>query len=453
MGKYLKKFDTHAKYLAFTQKSDFIKPNVSHCITENHIHYNPIPYDYSKDYLTFVALESGTFTLTIGKNVPTSLLEDVSYSLDKGKTWTTVQNQDNEEVVITTPIVESYNNVLWKGNGISTSIATSSTVAADRPASSAIFSSDGKFNIEGNIMSLLYGSNYQNQTSFENDSTSNFALLFYSYNTETKANIVSIENLVMPVSEMKETSYLRMFQGCSELTKSCKLPATTLADYCYTAMFYNCTSLTTAPELPATTLATSCYSQMFQGCTSLTTPPRILPAMVLTRECYLQMFWECSSLTSIPELPATTLAYQCYRNMFGYCTGLGEINIELPEATLAEMCYHWMFAYCSNITKAPDILTTTLSANNPFRTMFIDCKKLSYIKAMFLTTPSNSYTLGWVNGVASKGIFVKHIDATWTNTGNNACPSGWTVIYYNPETDKYYLSDKTTECDNHGNVI
>lgn len=217
------------------------------------------------------------------------MLEDVSYSLDNGKTWTTVQNQDNEEVIITTPRVESYNNVLWKGNGVSTSTATSNTVVADRPASSAMFSSDGKFNIEGNIMSLLYGSNYQNQTSFENDSTSNFALLFYSYNTETKANVVSIENLVMPVLEMKETSYFRMFQGCSELTKSCKLPAITLANRCYMSMFYGCTNLTVAPVLSATQLAEYCYCGMFNGCTSLTTAPE-LPATVLANSCYRGMF-------------------------------------------------------------------------------------------------------------------------------------------------------------------
>ena len=42
MGKYLKLFDTHTEYDAFTQTEDFIKPNVSHCITENHVHYNPI---------------------------------------------------------------------------------------------------------------------------------------------------------------------------------------------------------------------------------------------------------------------------------------------------------------------------------------------------------------------------------------------------------------------------
>ena len=41
MGKYLKLFNTHTEYQAFTQTSDFIKPNVSHCVQENEVHYNP----------------------------------------------------------------------------------------------------------------------------------------------------------------------------------------------------------------------------------------------------------------------------------------------------------------------------------------------------------------------------------------------------------------------------
>lgn len=41
MGKYLKLFDTHNEYETFKQTEDFILPNVSHCITENHVHYNP----------------------------------------------------------------------------------------------------------------------------------------------------------------------------------------------------------------------------------------------------------------------------------------------------------------------------------------------------------------------------------------------------------------------------
>lgn len=41
MGKYLKLFNGHAEYEAFKQTSDFIKPNVSHCVQENEVHYNP----------------------------------------------------------------------------------------------------------------------------------------------------------------------------------------------------------------------------------------------------------------------------------------------------------------------------------------------------------------------------------------------------------------------------
>ena len=46
---------------------------------------------------------------------------------------------------------------------------------------------------------------------------------------------------------------------------------------------------------------------------------------------------------------------------------------------------------------------------------------------MFKTTPSSTYTGYWVDGVASNGTFVKNVDATWTTTGVNGIPSGWTV--------------------------
>ena len=42
MLKYLKLFNEHSDYEAFRETSDFLKPNVSHCITENHVHYNPM---------------------------------------------------------------------------------------------------------------------------------------------------------------------------------------------------------------------------------------------------------------------------------------------------------------------------------------------------------------------------------------------------------------------------
>jgi hypothetical protein len=40
-NKYLKLFNQHSEYTDFTQTADFVRPNVSHCIVENHVHYNP----------------------------------------------------------------------------------------------------------------------------------------------------------------------------------------------------------------------------------------------------------------------------------------------------------------------------------------------------------------------------------------------------------------------------
>ena len=42
MAKHLKLFETHSEYVAFTQTEDFLLPNVSHCVSENDVHYNPI---------------------------------------------------------------------------------------------------------------------------------------------------------------------------------------------------------------------------------------------------------------------------------------------------------------------------------------------------------------------------------------------------------------------------
>lgn len=39
MSKYLRLFNNHDGYSAFTQTSEFIRPNVSHCIEEYHVHY------------------------------------------------------------------------------------------------------------------------------------------------------------------------------------------------------------------------------------------------------------------------------------------------------------------------------------------------------------------------------------------------------------------------------
>jgi hypothetical protein len=59
--------------------------------------------------------------------------------------------------------------------------------------------------------------------------------------------------------------------------------------------------------------------------------------------------------------------------------------------------------------------------------MFQDCSSLNYIKAMFTTQPSTSFTRNWVSGVSSSGTFVKNSAASWYLIGVHGVPSGWTV--------------------------
>ena len=146
------------------------------------------------------------------------------------------------------------------------------------------------------------------------------------------------------------------------------------------------------------------FFELFKECTTIkNVSSNFLPATILSTYCYGNMFYNCTSLTTPPQLSATTLSNACYRGMF--------------RGTL--------------LTTAPELPATTL-VSNCYNRMFYACSKLNYIKAMFTTTPSSSYTAYWVSGVASSGTFVKNKNATWdiTATSTNyyiGIPSGWTV--------------------------
>ena len=70
--KYLKLFNNHSQYTAFTQTEDFILPNVSHCIAEGDVHYNPIPDPYNGIQYVDMGFPSGAkwATMNIGASNP-----------------------------------------------------------------------------------------------------------------------------------------------------------------------------------------------------------------------------------------------------------------------------------------------------------------------------------------------------------------------------------------------
>lgn len=169
------------------------------------------------------------------------------------------------------------------------------------------------------------------------------------------------------------------------------------------------------------------FRYLFNNCTTIkSVSSGFLPATTLENRCYLYMFWNCTNLTTTPELPATTLVNGCYIGMFYGCSSLTQAPNILPATTLASACYESMFMYCTNLTTAPELPATTL-VDDCYSTMFRYCSKLNYIKAMFTTKPSSSYTVYWVQNVASAGKFIKNRRATWNVTGLDGIPSGWTV--------------------------
>ena len=179
-------------------------------------------------------------------------------------------------------------------------------------------------------------------------------------------------------------AFYKLFNGCSNIKSVSAdfLPAMALSSYCYGYMFYNCTGLTDAPNLPAQTLVSFCYYYMYYGCTSMTNPG-VISATTLATYCCYGMYYKCSSLQTGPDLWATTTASYCYYYMFSQCSSLNRIKM----------------------------LAITLSGYYP----------LSY----------------WMNGVASSGTFIKHSNATWTNTGSSGVPTGWTIQYYGSSDSQF----------------
>ena len=207
--------------------------------------YTP-EHNYATDYLTFKALTSGT----IAWKAFGGLTKTIEYSVNNGS-WTSITSTSGGATIN----VAADDTVRFRGNN--------TTYATSKSAYSGFEGGTAQFDVEGNIMSLLYGDGFASNSELTN-SKYQFCSLF------KKALVVSARNLILPALTMKNDCYRAMFSWCTTLAAPPALPATTLATECYWYMFEQC-SIMKAPELPATTLMASCYGHMFEGCSLLNT--------------------------------------------------------------------------------------------------------------------------------------------------------------------------------------
>lgn len=134
-----------------------------------------------------------------------------------------------------------------------------------------------------------------------------------------------------------------------------------------------------------------------------------------------------STLREVTDYAFSYLFYDYNDNLDGsWFLSHPDKKLLLPALDLENWCYAFMFYNCTNLTVAPELPATTLTANC-YQYMFRGCTNLNYIKAMFINLSPTNATTNWVNGVSSTGTFVKNASATWTTTGDNGVPTGWTV--------------------------
>ena len=294
----------------------------------------------------------------------------INSKIDTSKDYFNIKSlEDNNSISFTNTIYYSINDSNWNTllSGQSVTINKNDIIyfkAEIIPVSSSsggigTFTISNYCDISGNIMSLLFGDNFEDKIDLKEGDLSTKSYTFYGLFKNCNT-IINACNLTLPATTLANYCYGMMFQDCSSLITAPELPATNLTNYCYQYMFDGCISLLKAPKLPATTLATYCYQYMFYNCSSLVTAPE-LPATNLTNYCYRYMFYNCSSLVTAPKLPATELTTNCYRCMFQGCSNLTKAP-ELPATDLAGYCYYSMFQGCSNLTKAPELPATNLTS-------------------------------------------------------------------------------------------
>lgn len=402
MTKLLNHINTYQSEADYQNDNSKNFPNVSYIVENDNVLFKGIRYE--QQYFAIESLEDNNaimFKLSSNSGSPSaSSAKTISVSTDDGGTWTDYTSTADGTTIATLNmgqkvLIKGNNNTYYERGGFRGGFSC--------------FTASKQIDVNGNIMSLIYGDNFKEQYLFPSGTNYNFSNIFKS------APIVSAENLILPATTLTAYCYDSMFRGCTSLETAPVLPAETLADYCYQNMFKDCTNLVNAPTLPATTLAERCYQGMFESCTNLTTAPT-LPATTLARGCYINMFKGCTGLTSAPELPATTLAGSCYSNMFNGTNVLPDCsNIDftsnsvlssggliglfagtkvtdsdldrllpknangkyyLPATTLANSCYASMFQNCTSLTTAPELPAMKL-AKSCYNGMFADCTSLT----------------------------------------------------------------------------
>ena len=206
-----------------------------------------------KNYLGIQAIENLHFKV---QYVDLKIQGDyyIQYSVDSGATWKIAKHN-----TVMADEVKAGNVVLFRGNK-----AYRPPVGVPFPV--ARFYIYGLCNLAGNIMSLVWGEDFEGKTDLNNWT---FEAMFAGRQqpdySQKDCPIVSAGSLILPSTTLIGSCYHLMFAGCEHLTTAPELPATTLATWCYRGMFENCPNLNYVKCLATDISATYCTANWLDG--------------------------------------------------------------------------------------------------------------------------------------------------------------------------------------------
>lgn len=201
-----------------------------------------------EQYLTVTIVTAGSIYFSIPKNLGTDVLESISYSTNKGKTWTTKSNIDNAAVTVSVAVAKVGNKILWKGVG-----SDLGNGASDR---ACFASTTARFKVSGNPASMVYGDDFVNKAH-----GSKVRDLFCNC-----TSIVDAKDLYLQPTGF----YAKMFKSASNLEVAPDvIRSTGVADWALSYFVNGCSNLTSIHIDITGDVAGYGMADFFNGCSKL----------------------------------------------------------------------------------------------------------------------------------------------------------------------------------------
>ena len=205
---------------------------------------------YRHQYFTTEALANNcVFSIIIGSEVPTSIVNGFYYSRDR-ITWTFIQNISGQSQTVNLPAINAGEKYYWKGTNYA--ISQNGTFKTDQNVK---LGATQNFKAYGNMFSMLWGDDFIGKNFFPNDTTNYIYAGFFLDNKK----LIDAQNLYFPGQHTK---------GFNESGND--TPSSDEVINSFNDLFNGCSNLEYGPIIEMLTIVgNSSIKRMFKGCSKL----------------------------------------------------------------------------------------------------------------------------------------------------------------------------------------